>query len=220
MPVQPSSETIETTESSRRSSAQVRELILASARRLFASRGFTGVGTRDIAADAGVTPAAIFRHFGSKEGLFEQSIEGPYHACITECLRQWQSHPPDPASTTEVTRIFMRSFYDLLRANRELFLAYLLTPPNALGRDGAAHESVLSRELSGIVEHMRAEVDRRGITGVDVPVAVRCAAGLVFALALHEDVLFPPGPAHPDPDRVIEEAVAFSLRGIEGRGPH
>lgn len=45
--------------------ARIRE----SALRLFAERGPDGVTIRDIAAAAGVSPALVLHHFGSKEGL-------------------------------------------------------------------------------------------------------------------------------------------------------
>jgi AcrR family transcriptional regulator len=38
--------------------------------RLFAHAGYAGTSVRDIAADAGVDPALVIRHFGSKEQLF------------------------------------------------------------------------------------------------------------------------------------------------------
>lgn len=48
-----------------------RERILASALRLFADRGVSGVTVRDIAADANVSPANVLHHFTSKRGLVD-----------------------------------------------------------------------------------------------------------------------------------------------------
>ena len=38
--------------------------------RLFAEQGYAATSVRDIAGSAGVDPALVIRHFGSKEGLF------------------------------------------------------------------------------------------------------------------------------------------------------
>ena len=46
-----------------------RALVLDAASRLFAERGYHGTSIRDIAADAGMTPAAIYSHFTSKAEL-------------------------------------------------------------------------------------------------------------------------------------------------------
>jgi AcrR family transcriptional regulator len=62
----------------RRDRTATRAALLAAARRRFAAHGFDGVSVRDVAADAGVDPALIFRYFGSKLALFEEAatVEG------------------------------------------------------------------------------------------------------------------------------------------------
>lgn len=47
-----------------------RAAIRDAAVRLFAANGYAGTSVRDIAGDAGVDPALVIRHFGSKEQLF------------------------------------------------------------------------------------------------------------------------------------------------------
>ncbi len=51
-----------------------REQIIESARRVFAANGFAGTRTRDIADEAGINEAMLYRHFSSKEELFEASV--------------------------------------------------------------------------------------------------------------------------------------------------
>lgn len=51
-----------------------KDLIAASAKSLFEERGFAAVTVRAIAADAGVDPSLVIRHFGSKEALFLQVL--------------------------------------------------------------------------------------------------------------------------------------------------
>jgi AcrR family transcriptional regulator len=51
--------------------------ILASARALFAARGFAGTTIRAVAADAGVDPALVHHYFGSKADLFVASLALP-----------------------------------------------------------------------------------------------------------------------------------------------
>lgn len=53
-----------------------REQLIDAARELFAERGYDAATTREIAARAGVDPGMIRHHFGSKENLFLQSLEG------------------------------------------------------------------------------------------------------------------------------------------------
>jgi AcrR family transcriptional regulator len=51
------------------------ERILEAAVELFASQGFRGTGTRDIARRAEVTDTSLFRHFPHKEDLFWAAVE-------------------------------------------------------------------------------------------------------------------------------------------------
>lgn len=57
-------------------SAAVKDEIRAAAARLFTERGFEATGIRDIAAAADVNPAIVIRHFGSKETLFIETVDG------------------------------------------------------------------------------------------------------------------------------------------------
>ncbi|MBB2893759.1 TetR family transcriptional regulator [Flexivirga oryzae] len=54
-----------------------REGIVDSARKLFAEKGFARSSVRAIAHDAGVDPALITHYFGSKEGLFQATLDLP-----------------------------------------------------------------------------------------------------------------------------------------------
>ena len=48
---------------------ETRRKLIASARRLFAERGFQATSAADVAADAGVTERTLFRYFSSKAAL-------------------------------------------------------------------------------------------------------------------------------------------------------
>ena len=57
-----------------RNAGDTRARILAAARVRFAQDAYENVGTRDIAADAGVDAALVNRYFGGKERLFDEAI--------------------------------------------------------------------------------------------------------------------------------------------------
>lgn len=198
---------------SRRSTEEVRTLLLTSARRLFSIYGYHGTSTRDVATAAGVTAQAIYRHFGNKEGLFEAAVEGPLHGTVDGFLKDWEFIGSDQSNNAAAALLFMRSVVTLLRQNRELFAAYLQGRPY---RD--VEESVLSRELGSVVERVQTAITGQGLVGVDVPVTVRCITGMLMSVVLYDDFLFPPND-RPSDDRILTEAVAITLRGIESRNP-
>ena len=59
---------------------QTRQEILAAARRLFLGQGFTATPMRQIAREVGITPAAIYNHYPSKDELFTAVLQkaAPY----------------------------------------------------------------------------------------------------------------------------------------------
>lgn len=58
--------------------AQRREQILDAATRTFARAGFTSTSLDAIAAEAGVTPVILYRHFASKADLYREVLDGGY----------------------------------------------------------------------------------------------------------------------------------------------
>jgi AcrR family transcriptional regulator len=56
-------------------SARTRSALILSARRLFADRGFEGVSSEEIAADAGVTTGALYHQFKTKRDVFRAAFE-------------------------------------------------------------------------------------------------------------------------------------------------
>lgn len=56
------------------SSEKRRGLIIEAARHLFSEKGFHGVTTRELAEEAGVSEALIFRHFPSKEAIYKAML--------------------------------------------------------------------------------------------------------------------------------------------------
>lgn len=62
--------------STRLSASDRREQILDVASGLFARKGYQGTTTREIAEEAGINEALLFRHFPSKENLYWTMIQG------------------------------------------------------------------------------------------------------------------------------------------------
>ena len=58
-----------------RDAARTRDNILRAAQKLFAQKGYTTTGVREVAAEAGADTTLIRRYFGSKEGLFRAAVE-------------------------------------------------------------------------------------------------------------------------------------------------
>lgn len=62
--------------------------ILHAARALFEREGAAAVSMRKVAAAAGITPMAIYRHFPSRESLLKRICDDSF----TEITRHWDAH--------------------------------------------------------------------------------------------------------------------------------
>ena len=66
------------TASPRKSAPNRRAQLLEAALNVFSEKGFDGATTKEIAAAAGVTEAIIFRHFPSKQALYQAVLESEF----------------------------------------------------------------------------------------------------------------------------------------------
>ena len=90
-----------------------RELIARAAGRLFAERGYAGTRLEDVAAAAGVTKPIVYRHFGSKKGL--------YLSLLTkheEDLPSFFEGAEEVVETGQVVRAILERWLDYVRENQ------------------------------------------------------------------------------------------------------
>jgi AcrR family transcriptional regulator len=94
------------TEDPRSRSAQTRNRLLAAAAESFADRGFHGTTTRDIAAAAGMSPAAVYVHYRSKEELLNQLSTDGHRLTIASMIRADDPQAPPTVRLRSVMRAF------------------------------------------------------------------------------------------------------------------
>jgi AcrR family transcriptional regulator len=119
---------------------QTRQEILAAAKRLFLSQGFTATPMRQIAHEAGITPGAIYNHYPSKDQLFTAVLQdaAPYD----ELLVLWNNMEADSAEDL-VRQMFRASLAYVTDHQDYLQLALL----DAQERDGVALAAFLPEVL-------------------------------------------------------------------------
>ena len=65
-----------------------RESILVAGRAVFLEQGLNGARTRTIAERAGITEAVLYRHFESKEEIFEAAVLEPLRGMLDDLLER------------------------------------------------------------------------------------------------------------------------------------
>ena len=109
-------------------SSSTRAALIATARRLFAERGYADVGTEEIVRAAGVTRGALYHHFEGKSGLFRAVFE-QLESEIAERLANEALSRPDP---WEAMAAGLEMFLDVC-VEPEVQRIALLDAPSVLG---------------------------------------------------------------------------------------
>lgn len=202
----------------RRPSTVVRGLLLDSARQLFAAKGYAGASTREIAVDAGVNEALIFRHFVNKEGLFTAAVIEPFRILIDAFVDDWEkSYVHNSMSTDELTEAWIHALYALLREHRDLVVALVGASSfdDGSGPDGAPLRDAFTRPMERMERFTRREFTGRGLTA-NPTIAVRAAFGMVLSMAIFDDWLFNGVLRPPSPARIAREMTGLMTHGITG----
>jgi AcrR family transcriptional regulator len=85
-----------------------KEQLLKATLKLISEKGYLGATTREIAQEAGVTELTLFRHFGSKERLFEEILKGyTFLPMLKELLPELEGLSFEDALTLIATRFLL-----------------------------------------------------------------------------------------------------------------
>ena len=163
-----------------------RQHLITTALELFASQGFEGTTTREIAQRCGVTEAIIFRHFPTKESL--------YWAVIEEQCNIRGSGPRLrrvlAADVDELTR-FTRIAEDILRRNSEDSKFFRLLLFSALeNHELSDHffQTRVSERFETLADYIRSGIRKGVFRNVDPLVAARAFFGMVVYHFLIQDI--------------------------------
>ncbi|MBK1988564.1 TetR/AcrR family transcriptional regulator [Sphaerospermopsis aphanizomenoides BCCUSP55] len=97
------------------SEAQTRNRILQAAQRLFASQGFEGTTTRDLAQAAGVAEGTLFRHFTNKKAILVEVATNGWVDILTDLLTELS----EMGSYKAVAQVMRRRMWNL-RKNADM----------------------------------------------------------------------------------------------------
>jgi AcrR family transcriptional regulator len=169
---------------------QTRQDLLAAAKRLFLSQGFTATPMRQIAREAGVTPGAIYNHYSSKDQLFTAVLQNA--APYDEVFAIWDSMEADSAEDL-VRQMFRASLAYATDHQDYLQLALI----DAQERDGAALATFLPEMLPrGQRWYQRlvaldAECGQARLRDIPFVVFVRALLSLVIGFMLTQRIATP-----------------------------
>jgi AcrR family transcriptional regulator len=188
-----------------------RDQILDAAMQCFASSGFRGTTTREIAGQVGITEAALYRHFASKEALYAaiiaRKIEAPD---LTAHLEAAAAAGDDRA----VLGGLARTLIERVEADPAFIRILLFT---ALEGHSLAEPFFAARVLR-MREFLTGYIARRiregAFRALDPVIAARAFLGMVSDY-MNVRVVFRQQAAYPQPTgEVVDTFVSIFLAGI------
>ena len=190
--------------------------ILAAVRRVFARKGFEGATSRELAKEAGISEALMFRHFPNKEKL--------YHAMASQCAAPFDEEfariaALDPSTSTLIHIVhFIASILIRIpghpeRENIIRIFVRNLTEDGTISR--SLHQQRIKVVMAKLEESIKAALDSGDIIDNPVPLARRAyfSDRLSFMLMLNYLPATPLADLGPK-DELVKDAVWFTLRGI------
>lgn len=193
--------------------------IIRAAIPIFAENGFNGAYVRDIARAAGISEALIYRHFPSKEALYEELL-GYTRSILAASAPELEAM--EPGTETLITLIYFLVEAIMLdvpgrgeeqKTHERLLFQSLIGDTAFARRHFAALEGAWSDLLSSCIE---AGTEKGDIIATTTPPVNRIwfAHHLAMALNLCHVSSEPAFSYQGDREELAEQAILFCLRGI------
>jgi AcrR family transcriptional regulator len=193
-----------------RSKEETRKKLLEATLRLISEKGYLGATTREIAKEAGVTEITLFRHFGSKERLFEEVLQ---RFTFLPLLKEIIPKVMDRSAEDALTEIGLK-FFETLKERKgmvKIMLSEMNVYPGKIRKVYEKFIEELVRTLSGYFDGL---VKKGTIRKVDTYLASRAFLGMVYCYFQAEEVTKGRRITKSESRKVTGEFVDMLLNGI------
>jgi AcrR family transcriptional regulator len=199
-------------QATRRPRGEPRRLLLEAARKLFAHKDYRAITTREIAEAASVSEYLLFRHFGSKAGLFREALVLPFTDFVDEFGRTWHSVLPEETDEEELSRHFVGRLYDLLVEHRGLLLT--LVASDGLSEDEIEDAGIADiRRALTVLSQIGAEgMSIRGMRSSQPDLPAHSTVAMIVGMVALRSTFF--GAKQPPREAIVDELVQAVLHGF------
>jgi AcrR family transcriptional regulator len=193
-----------------------RRQIIGVAARVFAQKGYAEATTKDIAAEAGVTHAAIYHYFRDKRTLFA-AVLAAYSPLVgvADILRTAGANEEPRAVFTRLTLAMI----DRLETSEELPVFQLLMS-EALRDPGDPDATAVARAarrqlMDAMADYLRAQQARGRLRYVDPELTAQFMVGSLVQCVLRRTVSADPALLRYTPEQIAMAFVEMVLGGLQ-----
>ncbi|MFP4101203.1 TetR/AcrR family transcriptional regulator [Coleofasciculus sp.] len=191
------------------SETETKQRILDAAQRLFASRGYNGTTTRDLAAKAGVAEGTLFRHFENKKAILVEVATQGWVELLTDLLTEL-SEMGSYKAVAQVMRRRMMRMHKNADMMRVCFMEAQFHPDL---RDRIQSEVIA--KMSDVAEAFFETAMERGIYRRTNPkVVARVFLGMFAVAGFSDETIVEPGASLKDVQDMAEGIADIFLNGV------
>lgn len=192
--------------------ADRRERILIAAREEFAERGFAAARMEDVARRVGISRAALYLAFESKEAMFRELVSEVITDLMPTLLPSDYGNLPAPA----LLRAFVKNAMKRMAGPDMAFLPRLIVGEGRNFPELARfyHETATICVLGAIERLIIHGIARGEFACPDPKVAAQCVTGGIIFAALWRNAFEPVGAEPVDVDWLAENQAAMVLYGL------
>jgi AcrR family transcriptional regulator len=179
--------------------------LMEAAVRLIAGKGLKAATVRSIAREAGVTEAALYRHYASKEDLYVDV----YTRLVTEMIEAKRAVASSNAPARDKLKDWIRVSYDFFDRHPDAFTFVLLTP-----HDFPESQRAIATIQGGVFMDM---VKQAQATGQMKPIPAELALSHFTGLMLNVPRLINEGTLEGPASKYVDDVMdaVWQLLGIE-----
>jgi AcrR family transcriptional regulator len=190
---------------------QTRDRILETALRLFSEKGYLGATTKEIARESGIAEVTLFRHFPSKEKLFEEVINTySFLPALKELMPEIAGMSYEKA-LTEIAKKFLETLSsrkDLIQIMHSEMQRY----PEKIHKIYHAFIDELFKILASYFNEMQ---KRKILKGFDTEFGAMAFLGMFFSYFNVHEMMMHKKYRHVDKDTTIKEFVKIFVGGTK-----
>ncbi len=188
-----------------------RDKILESALKLFSQKGYLGATTKEIAKEAGIAEVTLFRHFPSKERLFEEMINTySFLPALKGLLPEIVNMSYEKALT-----LIAKRFLETLSSRKDLIQIMHSEMQRYPEKIHKIYHAFID-EIFKILASYFAEMQKKKILkGFDTEFGARAFLGMFFSYFNVHEMMMHKKYRHVDKDTTIKEFVEIFVGGTK-----
>ncbi|NYG58640.1 AcrR family transcriptional regulator [Nocardioides daedukensis] len=157
---------------SRMTAAERREQLIATARELFAARGFDGTSIEEVAARSEVSKPVVYEHFGGKEGLYAVVVDRE----VTLLLAMMRASLTSGTSRALLEQAAL-TLLDYIEAQPDGFR--ILVRDSPMASQGASFQSIIGDTASRVEGILVDQFTKAGLEARTAPMYAQMLVGMV-----------------------------------------